>query len=147
MSEVGTPPPHNSGKTHGLVASNKKKRKIEGENTAVDLLTRIGWPSSTKFKSIINSGQLKNNKVTVEDIARVEYIIGKLVRLSKSKIIWRKTLVYPQIHWVSLSAPNLQFHKDVTFNWYFFFINSIPFLTSQVRKIMHCKTQIHSCRQ
>ena len=101
----------------------------------MDLPTRIGWPSTTKIKLLLNSGQLKNRKVTVEYIVQDEYIYGKLVVLSKGKMILRKNLMYTQIHRVPSTAPILQFNKYVTLKWGYLSINSMPFLTSQIRKI------------
>ena len=53
----------------------------------MDLPTRIGRTFPTNFKYILKPFQLKNNKVTVEGISRAEYIHGKLLRSSKTKII------------------------------------------------------------
>ena len=66
--------------------------KIEGANVAIDLPTCIGLPAPIKFKPIVKSGCLKNEKITVENIARDKYIHGKLVILSKEKQFDRKTL-------------------------------------------------------
>ena len=46
-----------------------------------------------------------------------------------------KKLVYLQIHWVPLPTQILQFHKDVTLEWYLLFINGMNFINSQIRKI------------
>ena len=67
-----------------------KKRKIEEANADMDLPNCILWNSPTKLNSIVNSGQLKNNNVTVEVISRAKYIHGKLVGFSKGKIIRQK---------------------------------------------------------
>ena len=57
------------------------KQKNEGVNAAMELPTHIGWPSPNELKSILKSGKIKNNKVTVKDISRAKYIHVKLVGL------------------------------------------------------------------
>ena len=101
----------------------------------MDLPKCIGFPPPTKFKQIIKPGQLKNNKVKVEDNARTEYIYDKLVGLSKGKIILRNPPVYPKIHRVPLTAPIIQLQIDVTLEYDLIFTNGMPFLTSKICKI------------
>ena len=53
----------------------------------------------------------------------------------KRKNYSTKKTVHPQIHQVPLPVPILQFQKYVMLKWYFLFVNCMPFLTSQSRKI------------
>ena len=110
------------------------KHENEGENADTNLPNRIGWPSPTKLKSIVKSGQLKNKKLQLNIFTGTIIFMANRYDYQKETLVDKKNPVYPQIHWVPLPAPILRLHKYVTLEWYSLFINGINFLTSQSHK-------------
>ena len=100
LSEVGTPPPHNSGMAYGLETENyyyyyyyccylKKVLQEAGNWRSVNarkLLQQLVWPITTAFKKYITGNQLKICRLNIDDINRFKIIFGKPTPLLKSKM-------------------------------------------------------------
>ena len=75
------------------VAGNKKyftKQQIKGAETAKSLYTTLSYPSVKDYKWVIQSNQIKNCPVTVEDVSTASKIWGKNVDTLKGKTKRRK---------------------------------------------------------
>ena len=97
------------------VAGNKKgftKRKIKGAETAKGLYTTLSYLSIKDHKWVINSNQIKNCPVTVEDVVTASKICGNNVDALKSKATRRKPEVVKR-DLVRVPKELTKLHKDI----------------------------------
>ena len=109
------------------IASNEAqypKRLVKAARRARDLLARLGFLSTGKLAELINSGNLTNESVSVQDIERAQDIFGPPVPCLKGKTQKRQPTQLPlEIPRQVVKGP-LVMHLDIIF------VRAVPYLLS-----------------
>ena len=124
------------------VVGNKEgftKRQIKGAQEARELYAKLGYPSVKDYKWIIQSNQIKDCPITVQNIDDSTKIWGKDVPALKGKTV-RKKPTHVAADFVKVPKAILKLHKDVYLTADIFFVNKVPFFIRLSRKI--CFTSI-----
>jgi hypothetical protein len=93
------------------------------------------------FKWIIQSHQIKDSPVTVQDVEVATSIWGKNISALKGKTTRKKSIPVARNH-IKVPAELLKLHKEVYLTADIFFVNKIPFSLTLSRKI--CFTAVKS---
>ena len=103
--------------------------QLDKAKAAREFQAKVGHPSTKDLKAIIQSNQIINCPITIQDIDRAEHIFGPSIPILKGKttrcpptpIVSEYVAVPPQI----LKAnENISLAADI------FFVNNVPFFTS-----------------
>ena len=109
------------------IASNEAqypKRLVKAARRARDLQARLGFLSTGKLAELINSGNLTNESVSVQDIERAQNIFGPAVASLKGKTQKRQPTQLPlEIPRQVVRGP-LVMHLDIIF------VRAVPYLLS-----------------
>ncbi len=125
------------------VSGNKEgytKRQIKGAESARILYAKLGYPSTKDYKWIIQSNQIKDCPVTVQDVDAANHIWGKNIAALKGKTTRGKPLPVAQ-DFVKVPKEFMQLNKMVYLTIDIFFVNKIPFFLALSRKI--CFTAVN----
>ena len=124
------------------VSENKQsfsKRQIKNAEAARTLYAALSYPSLTDFKWVIQSNQIKDCPVTVQDVDVAHKIWGKNIAALKGKTTRSKTTPVAK-DFVRIPTELLKLHKEVFLTADIFFVNKIPFFLTLSRKI--CSTAV-----
>jgi hypothetical protein len=119
------------------VTGNKEhysQRQIKGVELARVLHATLGYPSVKDFKWAIQSNQIQDCPVTVQDVDVAHAIWGKNIASLKGKTT-RKKPFHVAGDLMKVPKELLSLHKDVYLTVDLFFVNEIAFLISLSRKI------------
>jgi hypothetical protein len=125
------------------VAGNKEgftQRQIKGAESAKTLYTKLGYPSMKDFKWVIQSNQISDCPVTVQDVEAANPIWDKNIVALKGKTT-RKKPIHVARDFVKVPKELLQLHQDVFITADLFFVNQIPFFLTLSRTI--CFTAVN----
>ena len=125
------------------VSGNKEgfsQRQIRGAELAKALYAKLGYPSLKDFKWVIQSNQISDCPVTVNDIDVADKIWGKNIAALKGKTTRTKT-THVAKDFVKIPKELLKLHKEVFLTADIFFVNKIPFFLTLSRKI--CFTAVN----
>ena len=115
--------------------------EIQGVHETIKVQQGISWPITSYFKYIVSKKLLRNFKVTVDDISRVELIYGSPTPILQGK----RDMVKPKgakTEIVPLPLPIFQHNKYLHLYIELFFVNGYPFIAKKV-EFCHCVT-MHS---
>jgi hypothetical protein len=116
------------------------KRQIKCAEIARSLYKTLSYPSMKDFKWVIQSNQIKDCPVTIQDIDFETKIWGKNIATLKGKTTRSKT--HPVARdYVKVPKELLKLHKEVFLKTDIFFVNKIPFLLTLSQKI--CFTAVN----
>jgi hypothetical protein len=119
------------------VSENKEgfmKRQIKSAELARTLYNNLSHPSMKDFKWVIQSNQIKDCPVTVQDINMTRKIWGKNIAELKVKSTRSKTIPVAR-DYVKVPMELMKLHKEVFLTTNIFFVNKIPFFLTLSRKI------------
>jgi hypothetical protein len=119
------------------VSGNKEgfsQRQIKGAESARTLYAKLGYPSIKDFKWVIQSNQITDCPVTVEDITVAHKIWGKDIAALKGKTT-RKKPIHVAADYVKVPKELLKLHHEVFLTTDIFFVNKVAFFLSLSRKI------------
>jgi hypothetical protein len=125
------------------VSGNKEgytRRQLKGAESARVLYAKLGYPSQRDFKWVIQSNQINNCPVTVQDVEAAHNIWGKNIAALKGKTTRSKT-IHVARDFVKVPKGILKLHKDVFLTCNIFFVNQIPVFITLSRKI--CFTAVN----
>jgi hypothetical protein len=125
------------------VSGNKEgftQRQIKGAERARTLYVTLGYPSIKDFKWIIQSNQITDCPVTVQDVDTAHHIWGKNIAALKGKTT-RKKPIHVAKDFVKVPKELLKLHQLVFLTADLFFVNQIPFFLTLSRKI--CFTAVN----
>ena len=125
------------------VSGNKQgftKRQIKGAEVARTLYAKLSYPSWKDFKWVIQSNQIKDCPVTVQDVDVALKIWGKNVPALKGKTTRSKPRPVAR-DFVKVPVEILKLHKEVFLTANIFFVNKIPFFLTLSCKI--CFTAVN----
>jgi len=125
------------------VAGNKEgfsQRQIKGAESARELYSTLGFPSMKDFKWVVQSNQILNCPVTVQDIDIAHKIWGKDIAALKGKTT-RSKPIHVARDFVKIPSEIVKLHKEVYLTLDLFFVNKIPFLLTLSRNI--CFTTVN----
>ena len=109
------------------IASNEAqypKRLVKAARRARDLQARLGFLSTGKLAELINSGNLTNESVSVQDIERADNILGPAVASLKGKTQKRQPTRLPIENPRQVVRGPLVMHLDIIF------VRAVPYLLS-----------------
>jgi hypothetical protein len=113
-------------------------REIDLADKARDLYRKLGRPSQQQFEDILKQNLIRNCPVTVDDAKRALLIYGPDLATLKGKTTrGQPTPHVPSFVAVSIPAPILEHHSNVTICADFFFVQGQAFLHFISRKIHH----------
>ena len=108
--------------------------QIEGANNARLLHEQIGWPSIADYKRYVSTNSISNCKVTLDDIARAEFIYGTPLPILKGKMTRSSPKYKPPT--LAILPPHIkQHHSNIELYVDFLFVNKLPFLHTKSRHI------------
>ncbi len=116
------------------------KRQIKGAELARSLYAKLSYPSWKDFKWVIQSNQIKDCPVTVEDVDVALKIWGKNIAALKGKTTRSRPSPVAR-DFVKVPVEMLKLHKEVFMTADIFFVNKIPFFLTLSRKI--CFTAVN----
>lgn len=118
------------------------KRQLDRTEKAQSLYTSLGFPSESDFRWILQSNQIKDCPVTIDDADNAMKIWGRNLSMLKRKLT-RKT---PSA--VELDPTEIRkLHRSVSLSVEIFFGNRIPFLSALSRNIRFTTaTHLADCR-
>ena len=125
------------------VSGNKEgftQRQIKGAEVARTLYATLSYPSWKDFKWVIQSNQIKDCLVTVQDADVALKIWGKNIAALKGKTTRSKPNPVAR-DFVKVPVELLKLHKEVFLTVDIFFVNKIPFFLTLSRKI--CFTAVN----
>jgi hypothetical protein len=125
------------------VSGNKEgfsQRQIKGAELEKTLYAKLGYPSIKDFKWVIQSNQISDCPVTVQDVDTTHIIWGKNIAALKGKTT-RKKPIHVAKDFVKVPKELLKLHKEVFMTADIFFVNQIPFFLTLSRKI--CFTAVN----
>jgi hypothetical protein len=125
------------------VSSNREgytKRQLKGAESARDLYAKLGYPSQKDFKWVIQSNQVNDCPVTVQDVEASHKIWGKSVAALKGKTT-RSKPIHVAKDFVKVPKGILSLHTEVFLTCDICFVNQVPFFVSLSRKI--CFTTVN----
>ena len=111
------------------IAENMKqftKWQIQHAEVTRSLYTKLSYPSMKDFKWVVQSNQIKDCPLTVQDINITTKVWGKDVAALKGKTT-RHKLLPVAMNLVKIPKELLKLHKEVFLMADIFFINKIPF--------------------
>ena len=110
------------------------KRQIAGAEKARMLHASLGFPSQRDFKWILQSNQIVDCPVSVQDAEVAYRIWGPNIAELKGKTT-RKTPKVVELDIVQIPKEIREFHRRVSLSIDVFFVNNIPFLITLSRNI------------
>ena len=110
------------------------KRQIDGAEKARMLHASLGLPSHYDFKWIIQSNQIVDCPVTVQDVEVALKILGPNIAELKGKTT-RKTPAAVVLDIVQIPKEIRELHRRVTLSIDIFFVKGIPFFITLSRNI------------
>jgi hypothetical protein len=116
------------------------KQQIKAAKVAQTLYRTLDRPSMKDFKWIIQSHQIKDNPVTVQDVEVAISIWGKNISALKGKTTRKKSIPVAR-DYVKVPTEFLKLHKEVFLTADIFFLNRIPFFLTLSCKI--CFTAVN----
>jgi hypothetical protein len=125
------------------VSENKEgftKRQIKCVEEARALYAKLCYPSTKDFKWVVQSNQIKDCPVTIQDIDVATKIWGKNIAALKGKTTWRKPIPVAA-DFIKVPIELVKLHKEVFLTVDLFFVNKIPFFLMLSRSI--CFTAIN----
>jgi hypothetical protein len=125
------------------VAENKtsfSKQQIKAAEVTRSLYRTLDCLSMKDFKWIIQSHQIKDNPVTVQDVEVAISIWGKNISALKGKTTRKKSIPVAR-DYVKVPTEFLKLHKEVFLTADIFFLNRIPFFLTLSCKI--CFTAVN----
>jgi hypothetical protein len=125
------------------VSENKEgftKRQIKNAELARTLYKTLSYPSMKDFKWVIQSSQIKDCPVTVQDIDVARKIWGKNIAELKGKTTWSKSIPVAR-DYVKVPMELMKLQKEVFLTTYIFFVKKIPFFLTLSQKI--CFTAVN----
>jgi hypothetical protein len=125
------------------VSGNKEgytQRQIKGAESARILYAKLGYPSTKDYKWIVQSNQIKDCPVTVQDVDASNKIWGKNIAALKGKTTRTKP-IHVARDFIKVPKELLQLHKEVFLTCDIFFVNKVPFFITLSRKI--CFTAVN----
>jgi hypothetical protein len=110
------------------------KRQIKCAEIARNMDKTLSYRSMKDSKWVIQSNQIKDYPVMIQDNDVATKIWGKKISALKGKITWSKT--HPVARdYVKVPKELLKLHKEVFLTTDIFFVNKIPFFLTLIRKI------------
>jgi hypothetical protein len=125
------------------VSENKEgfmKRQIKSAELARTLYMTLSYPSMKDFKWVIQSNQIKDFPLTVQDIDVARKIWGKNIAALKGKTTRSRSIPVAR-DYVKVPMELMKLHKEVLLTTDIFFVNKIPFFLTLSRKI--CFTAVN----
>jgi hypothetical protein len=125
------------------VSGNKEgfsQRQLKGAELAKSLYAKLGYPSPKDYRWIIQSNQISDCPVTVQDVDNAHTIWGKNIAALKGKNTRTKP-IHVAGNFVKVPKELLKLHKDVYMTADILFVNRIPFFITLSRKI--CFTTVN----
>ena len=119
------------------VDENKKyytKRQVDRAEVARKLYQVIGYPSVRDYKHIIQTNQIKNCPVTIEDINISEKIFGPDVYAIKGKSVRKKPKVVVN-DYIEIPKDLIKAHKGIVLCADIMFIDQVGFLVTMSKYI------------
>ena len=113
---------------------NFTKRQIKDAEVARIMYATLGRPSMKDFKWIIQSHQIKDSPVTLQDVEVAISIWGKSISALKGKTTRTKYMPVSR-DYVKIPKEMLKLHHQVFLTADIFFVNKIPFFLTLSRKI------------
>ena len=110
------------------------KRQVAGAEKASSLRESLIYPSDKNFKWIIQSNQIRNCPVRVQDIEVAHEIWGKDINNLKGKTTRKKPIPVAK-DFVKIPREIQKLHKFVYLTADIFFVNKIPFMITLSCKI------------
>jgi hypothetical protein len=120
------------------VSENKEgfaKRQIKGAELARTLYKTLSYPSMKDCKWVIQSNQIKDCPLTVQDIDVALKIWGKNIAALKGKTTRRKTITVAR-DYVKVPLELMKLHKEVFLTTDIFFVKKNPFFLTLSRNII-----------
>ena len=114
------------------------KRLVKSAGHANELLARAGFPSTGKLAELINSGNLTNTSVSVQDIERALEIYGPSVPALKGKTQKRQPTQLP------LEIPRTVVRGPLTLHIDVIFCRGVPYLLSVSTPLGYIMTDVLS---
>jgi hypothetical protein len=124
-----------SGKAISLVETVKEnqegfsKRQIDQALQARELQSVLGNPSTHDMKAIVQSNQLANCPITIDDIERAETIYGPSVPILKGKTT-RRTPDRVVSDYINIPQKILKANQFVELSGDIFYVNKAPFFST-----------------
>jgi hypothetical protein len=125
------------------ISENKEgftERQIKSAELARTLYKSLSYPSMKDFKWVIQSNQIKDFPVTVQDIDVARKIWGKNIAALKGKTTRSKSIPVAR-EYVKVPMELMKLHNEVFLTTYILFVNKIPFFLTLRRKI--CFTAVN----
>jgi hypothetical protein len=114
------------------------KRQVKSAGQASGLLARAGFPSTGKLAELINSGNLTNTSVSVQDIERALQIFGPSVPGLKGKTQKKQPTQLP------LEIPRTVVRGPLTLHIDVIFCRGVPYLLSVSTPLGYIMTDVLS---
>ena len=105
------------------------KRQIEHAKIAREFQAKVGHPSTSDLKRIIQSNQIVNCPVTTDDINRANKIFGPSLPILKGKTTRHAPLSVVS-DYVAVPPQILSANKHISLSGDIFFVNRIPFFAT-----------------
>ena len=115
------------------------KRQVAAAEKASSLRESLIYPSDKDFKWIVQSNQIRNCPIGVQDIEVAHEICGKDINNLKGKTTRKKPIPVAK-DFVKILREIQQLHKFVYLTADIFFVNKIAFMITLSRKI--CVTTV-----
>jgi hypothetical protein len=125
------------------VSGNKEgfsQRQVKDAERARTLYAKLGYPSIKDYKWVIQSNQIQDCPVTVQDVDVAHKIWGKNIAALKGKTT-RKKAIHVAKDSVKIPKELLKLHKEVYLTADIFFVNKIAFFLTYSRKV--CFTAVN----
>jgi hypothetical protein len=110
------------------------KRQIKSAELARTFYKTLSYPSMKDFKWVIQSNQIKDSPVTVQDINVDRKILGKSIAALKGKTTRSKSILVARDYF-KVPMELMKLHKEVFFTTDIFFVKKIPFFLTLSQKI------------
>jgi hypothetical protein len=126
-----------------IVSENKEgftKRQIKSAELARTLYKTLNYSSMKDFKWVIQSNQIKDCPVTVQDIDVARHIWGKNIAALKAKTTRSKSIPVAR-DYVKVPMELMELPNEVLLTTDIFFVNKIPFFLTLSQKI--CFTAVN----
>ena len=102
------------------------KRQIKDVEVAIQLYKTLAYPSTKYFRWVVQSHQIKNFPVTVQNVIDTINIWGKYLDAFKGKNNWSKLNIVERDQ-MELPIKILKLNREVFLIAYIFFVNKILF--------------------
>ena len=114
------------------------KRVVKAARRASELIARLGFPSTGKLAELINSGNLTNEVVSVQDIERANEIFGPSVPSLKGKTQKRQPTQLPLEMPRTVVRGSLVMHLDIIF------VRATPYLLTVTTPLAYIMVDVLS---